>query len=156
MVIIILDHLDGCAGITVKILPKRCGTKSVAKNPLPFYKNEAQPSTSKQRKKVNGNELELLRKAGYSQSYIEQLMKENQEEEEYNNRILDEMASERRQRSNVGATETIVLDDINFNDGGAAAISEPVERHPCPVCNTPVDTNKINEHLDECLQGSFD
>lgn len=141
-------HLDGCNGITVKVNPGRHGS---SKKPLPFYKNHAKPSTSKV--KVNASDQALLRLAGYTQEEIDRLNVETEEAREYNDRIMDELAHEERQRRTTSVitqrptnndVETIQLDDDSN--------SSVPEKHPCPVCETLVLANQINDHLDECLQ----
>lgn len=146
-------HLDGCNGITVKIEPRKRGTKLKA---LPFYKNQSKPSTSTATK-VTADEAELLRRAGYSKEAIDRLGVETQEAKAYNDRIMDELAHDERQRRTTSVIhngrpqdedniEIITLDGESSNSNG----SNP-EMHPCPVCNVPVDINQINQHLDGCL-----
>lgn len=148
-------HLDGCSGITVKINPRGRG-KTVQS--LPFYKNQTttitKPSTSN--RKVSTNEVEMLRRAGYTQEAIDRLAVETQEARDYNDRIMDELSRDDRQRRTSviqqrpmtnDEIETITLDD------GSSSSSVP-EKHPCPVCNVAVDVNLINQHLDECLQAN--
>lgn len=148
-------HLDGCNGITVKVNPRKRGEKTI----LPFYKNHAKPSTSQasgqSKSRIDQSERELLLQAGYTQEQINRLNTETREAKEYNDRIMDELASEERQRRTTSVitqhttnneVETITLDDESN--------SAPSEQLPCPVCNTLVDANQINQHLDDCLQGN--
>lgn len=144
------SHLDGCNGITVKINPRKRGEKI---KPLPFYKNQVKPSKTQ----IRDREQELLRQAGYTQEQIDRLSKENREAKEYNDRIMDEMAHDERHRRTTSVItqnptnndiETITLDDESSNS------SSVPEKLPCPVCNTPVNANQINQHLDECLQAN--
>lgn len=142
--------MDGCNGITVKIEPRKRGIKI---KPLPFYKNQAKPSTSNT--KVNSNEAELLRKAGYSKDAIDRLGVETQEAKAYNDRIMDELARDERQRRTTSViqerpSENNDIETITL-DGESSNSSSIPEMHPCPVCNVPVDVNQINQHLDECL-----
>lgn len=144
-------HLDGCNGITVKIDPRRRGKKAQA---LPFYKNQTKPSTSKA--PVNTNEMELLRRAGYTQEAIDRLGVETREAKEYNDRIMDELAHDQRQRRTTSViqprpTENNDIETIMLDDESNSSIPE---KHPCPVCNVLVDANQINQHLDECLQAN--
>lgn len=148
-------HLDGCNGITVKINPRKRGEKTKA---LPFYKNHVKPSTSQStgqssKSRVDQREREMLLQAGYTQEQIDRLNTETREAKEYNDRIMNELAREERQRRTTSVItqhttnndiETITLDDESN--------SSVPEKHPCPVCNTLVDANQINQHLDECLQ----
>ena len=134
----------------MKIEPRNRGVKP---KPLPFYKNQAKPSTSST--KVNSTEAELLRKAGYSKEAIDRLGAETDEARDYNDRIMDELARDERQRRTTSVIqerppekddmETIILDGENSNG------SLILEIQPCPVCNLPVNINEINQHLDECL-----
>lgn len=145
-------HLDGCNGITVKINPRKRNTNKT--KPLPFYKNQSKPSTSNS--KVTSDEAEILRQAGYTKEVIDRLGVETEEAKAYNDRIMDELARDERQRrttsviqerpSDASNIETITLDGESSNSNGSIP-----EMHPCPVCNTPVDINQINQHLDGCL-----
>lgn len=151
-------HLDGCNGITVKINPRKRGDKVKT---LPFYKNHVKPSTSKSssgtsKVRIDQQERALLLQAGYTEEQINRLNAETREAKEYNDRIMDEIASDERderrkrttsvitQHSSSNDIETIMLDDE----------SNSSEKHPCPVCNTPIEANQINQHLDECLQAN--
>lgn len=157
------SHLDGCNGITVKINPRQGGKRK----PLPFYKHKVKPSTSQS--KVSSEEVELLRRAGYTQEAIDRLNTETQEAREYNNRIMNEMNADVRQRFTTGArareqanreTETITLGDENSGsqrneptrENSDAHETERVsEKHPCPVCSAEIDADQMNQHLDQCL-----
>lgn len=145
------SHLDGCNGITVKIDPRKRGTKTKA---LPFYKSQTKPSTSKS--KINSAEADLLRRAGYSQDAIDRLGVETEEAKAYNDRIMDELARDERQRRTTSVIQERPTDDNNIEtitlDGESSNSSSIPELHPCPVCNVPVDVNQINQHLDVCLQ----
>ncbi|XP_031623320.1 sprT-like domain-containing protein Spartan [Contarinia nasturtii] len=153
------SHLEGCNGITVKIDPKKRGNNS---KPMPFYKNHAKPSTSQSSQtSTNERERELLLKAGYTQEQIDRLNTDTHESREYNNRIMNELANDERQRRTSvirqhsrdnDDIETITLDD----GSNSSSVPVPVpEKHPCPVCNVPIDVNQINQHLDECLQSQM-
>lgn len=154
------SHLDGCNGITIKINPRKRGDKAKT---LPFYKNHVKPSTSQSssgtsKVRIDQQERALLLQAGYTEEQINRLNAETREAKEYNDRIMDEIASDERderrkrttsvitQHSSNNDIETIMLDDESNG-------SVP-EKHPCPVCNTPVEANQINQHLDECLQAN--
>lgn len=140
-------HLDGCNGITVKIQPRGRGKKVQA---LPFYKNQTKPSTSN--KRVTSEEAEILRSAGYTQETIDRLGVETREAKEYNDRIMDELAhDERQRRTSVIQQRPTTNDDIETISLDDESSSSVPEKHPCPVCNVLVDANQINQHLDECL-----
>lgn len=143
-------HLEGCTGITVKVEPKWKGIKK----PLPFYKNMPTASTSTVRKStVNNPEKEALLKAGYSQSVIDRLIKEEKDGDEYNKRIMDEIeADERKKRNSRTVIESNVLEINNDID----IDTRRDEQHPCPVCSILVNASRINQHLDRCLQGIGD
>lgn len=141
------SHLDGCNGITVKVNPRQRGQ---SKKPLPFYKNHAQPSTSRVR--VSLQEQEMLRLAGYTQEQIEKLNTETDEAREYNDRIMNELAREETQRRTSVITQRPANDEpILLDEESNSSVPEQV---PCPVCDTPVNSNQINEHLDQCLQAN--
>lgn len=144
-------HLDGCNGITVKINPRKKGDKTKS---LPFYKNHVKPSTSQSsgQSKVNQQEKLLLLQAGYSQEQIDRLSAESREAKEYNDRIMDELAREERQKrttSVITQHSNNQIETIALDDGSNSPVPEKL---PCPVCNIQVDANQINQHLDECLQ----
>lgn len=149
-------HLDGCNGITVKINPRKRGDKGKT---LPFYKNHVKPSTSQStgtsKVRIDQQERALLLQAGYTEEQINRLNAETREAKEYNDRIMDEIANEERhkrtksvitQHTSINDIETIMLDDESN--------SSVPEKHPCPVCNTLIEANQINQHLDECLQAN--
>lgn len=164
--------MDGCNGITVKIEPRKRGVKT---KPLPFYKNQAGPSTSSGggsgegsggggggggsggsgRWKVNTSEAELLRKAGYTKEAIDRLCVETDESRDYNDRIMDELARDERQRRTTSVIQEPPSQNADIEtitlDGESSNSSEIPEIQPCPVCNMPIDMKYINEHLDECL-----
>lgn len=148
------SHLDGCNGITVKVNPRKRGERT---NPLPFYKNKAKPTEAQTKAAVGERQQELLRRAGYTQDQIDRLTIETQEAKEYNDRIMDEMVQdERRRRTTSVITQnpsTDPIETISIDDESSNSSSVP-EKHPCPVCNVPVDANQINQHLDECLQAN--
>lgn len=103
---------------------------------------------------MNTTEAELLRKAGYSEDAIDRLV-ETQEAKAYNDRIMDELAKDERQRRTTSViqerpSENNDIETITL-DGESSNSSSIPEMHPCPVCNLPVDVNQINQHLDECL-----
>lgn len=138
------SHLEGCNGITVRIEAKR-SNKSRAQ--LPFYKNR--PSTSKAPETVRpGNKRDMLRAAGYSDTVINQLMEETNEDREYNRRIEREMRIDELQRRQ----PTI---SINVENAAPTAVQEAPENNEnqvaCPICNAQVPQVTINDHLDECL-----
>lgn len=142
--------MDGCNGITVKVEPRKRGIKT---NPLPFYKNQAKPSTSNT--KINLADAELLLRAGYTKEVIERYSIESQEAKAYNDRITDEMMKDERQRRTTSVIQERPSRNIDIEtitlDGESSNSSSTPEKRPCPVCNVPVDLNQINQHLDECL-----
>lgn len=148
------SHLDGCNGITVKINPRKKGERS---KPLPFYKNQAKPTEAQTKANLGKSEQELLLRAGYTQDQIDRITKETQEAKDYNNRIMDEMVHDERQRRTTSVITQNPANDaietISIDDESNSSSSVP-EKHPCPVCNVLVDANQINQHLDECLQGN--
>lgn len=142
-------HLDGCNGITVKIDPRRRGGQT---KPLPFYKNKTKPST---KPKGSNKDRQVLLNAGYSHADIEKLFEETQAEKDYNDRIMDEMSRERRpNRTTSVITSLLTNNDIETISIGDESNSPVPEKQPCPVCNSLINANHINEHLDECLQGN--
>lgn len=142
------EHLEGCAGVTVKIesrKPKHGGKK----NPLPFYKNQATTSKSNDKKQDDSMDRQILREAGYSEEVIKGLYNETEEAKKYNQRIMDEMAKERRQRPTnptPNVTETISIGSPDREQRN----STQRERYPCPICKGMVYADIINEHLDAC------
>lgn len=155
------SHLDGCNGITVKVNPKQRGAR---KKPLPFYKNKAKPSTS--RTAVSSADQELLRRAGYTQDAIDRMNDDAKEAQDYNDRIMDEIATDRRRKFTTGARardlengvlETIPLGDqggagsLAHTNTGAGVVDIVSEKHICPICNVEIDADLINQHLDDCL-----
>lgn len=147
-------HLDGCGGITVRveIKPKSKGVRQ-----LPFYKNTpvqrpAPPTARTQR--VNSEDQDLLRQAGYSQADIDRMARE---ERDYNSRIMNEMATEERDRrtqpNNSNGTQ-VRSNDTEANVPNVVAAEETTDRVPCPVCTEMVEADQINRHLDECLNAS--
>lgn len=143
------SHLEGCSGITVKIDPKKRTGRA-----KPFYKNEA--STSKAAK-VSDPEQEILRRAGYSEETIKRLVTETAEAKAYNERILNEMADERQPNQHRAPTNQLqpLIPEILFDDDGEPVNSADLgEKQQCPVCNTLVYADLINQHLDDCLQGN--
>lgn len=152
------SHLDGCNGITVKIEPRKRGIKV---KPSPFYKNQTKPSTStvsgssSSGTKLSSAEAELLRKAGYTKEAIDRMGVETAEAKAYNDRIMDELAHDERQRRTTSVIQERPSDNNDIEtitlDGESSNSSSIPEMHPCPVCNVPVDVNQINQHLDQCL-----
>lgn len=149
------EHLDGCTGITVKI--EKRNRNNVQTQPLPFYKNKAKSSTSTSTRTSinNSTRKDMLRKAGYDQETIDRLCTETEEAKNYNERIMREIRDEQRDQTNnrqSNAVETIAIpvDDDYLTPQN----DDSREKATCPVCNTMVYSNLINEHLDDCLKDS--
>lgn len=155
------EHLDGCLGIKVE---KKHRGGSQASNPLPFYRKK--PPEPRKRRVSNaamGSEQEkMLKAAGYSTNDIQRMcLEEDREAEEYNRRILTEMAEESKNKSQadrqtnaspIASTSRAQNDDDDDDD----VVVEALDQHPCPVCNTMISAVDINSHLDECLQNCAD
>lgn len=153
------SHLEGCNGITVKINPKGRGDR---KKPMPFYKNQTKPSTSTKTSQAmtKDRETELLLKAGYSREQIERLNADTREAREYNDRIMNELANDERQRRTSvirqHSTENDDIETITLDEGSNhSSAPNTDEKHPCPVCSLPMSLEEINQHLDECLQSQM-
>lgn len=145
------DHLDGCNGITVKINPRHRGAN---KQPLPFYKKKVIPSTESDRRlKLSSDERELLRQAGYTQQQIDRMSAETKEAQEYNDRIMDEIASDsRRRRRHQVSTIATDVETVDLDDEIGATIDSSTKKHICPICDVSIDVDLLNQHLDECLK----
>lgn len=80
---------------------------------------------------------------------------ETAEAKAYNDRIMDELAHDERQRRTTSVIQERPSDSNDIEtitlDGESSNSSSIPEMHPCPVCNVPVDVNQINQHLDQCL-----
>lgn len=137
---------------TVKVNPKKRGE---TKKPLPFYKNQAKPSTSQTKVSTNDHEKALLIQAGYTKEQIDRLSIETREAKEYNDRIMNELAGEERQRRTTSVIQqhstNSDVETITIDDGSNGSVPE---KHPCPICNILIDANQINQHLDECLESN--
>lgn len=137
------EHLDGCTGIIVKVERKRKGSNVKKPNlGLPFYKNKPTTSTSSNPlHSLSPIEINALRASGYSESDLDRLKKDKIEEKAYNERILNEMAAENRNRNQNAPNEEDSMD-------------APVENQliACPNCHKHVDAVCINDHLDVCLE----
>lgn len=142
------EHLDGCTGITVKIEKRK---RNVSKTQsLPFYKNNAKPSTSTSTctNVDDSAKKDMLRRCGYDQDTINRLFTETQEAKKYNDRIMREMRDEQKEQSDT--VETIA---ISANENELAPQTDYIrEKATCPVCNTLVYSDLINQHLDDCLK----
>lgn len=158
---LLTEHLDGCGGIVVEI--KFRGNGSQGKG-LPFYKKKPPATRVKpEQKDCKSQKEQQLLAAGYTMNDIQRLLKENQEEEEYNRRILNEMADERRERPSERASgrmnrrtngEQTTNASSDVNKSNIIAVLE--DQHPCPICNTMVSAIDINMHLDVCLLNAAD
>lgn len=146
------EHLDGCTGITVKI-EKQKRYVGTAKS-LPFYKNQAKPSGPSTNKRVDDStRKEMLRKAGYDQETIDRLFTETQEAKNYNERISREMRDEQRKQTNSQQSDPIETIAVPIDDDDLAPQNDVIrEKATCPVCNTLVYSDLINQHLDDCLK----
>lgn len=127
----LLEHLNGCGGIRVSIEVKppshssgvTTSNKNAKKKSTPFER-QSQPAPS------NRN---ILLESGYSEETVNQILKEQREEENYNNRIMMEMRNE------------------NLHQTSPSPPIQETKLVPCPICEEYVDERNINEHIDECL-----
>lgn len=117
------EHLNGCGGIRVNIEMKPETGATKKKKSTPFQR-QSQPALSTRN---------ILLSSGYTEDVVERLLKEQREEDEYNNRILTEMR----------ATSSEPEREAN------------IKRVSCPICQQTVDEDKINEHIDGCLSEDF-
>ncbi|XP_055850887.1 uncharacterized protein LOC129915398 [Episyrphus balteatus] len=121
------EHLNGCVGITVKI--EYGSKKKIAKPKKP------QSSTPKKRSsttsKCSSKTREILLSAGYKEEDLENLP------------ALSEEST-----TSSPATD----DDLNASDRLSRSKGLYTETRPCPACCKEVEIDKINEHLDECLE----
>ncbi|XP_055907539.1 DNA-dependent metalloprotease SPRTN-like [Eupeodes corollae] len=132
------EHLDGCVGIVVKIeygKNKKNAKPIRAKSSTPKKKSSSlssSTSTSRKSSKTTSKSREILLSAGYTEEDLENLptLSEESTLNESSNTEDDLNLSERHRRSNGLYTQT----------------------RPCPACCQEVDIEKINEHLDECLE----
>ena len=122
---ILSDHLNGCLGITIKI----SAVNKVQKNQRVTFSGGKRKSTTKPL-----TEREVLAKAGYKSNVIDRVLKQKEEERQYNRRIINEMASERLEQQE----------------------SSTIEKHPCPVCSALFKDSEMSDHLDVCLSNNFD
>lgn len=154
---LLTDHLDGCGGIVVEIKFRGKGSQT---NSLPFYKKKPPaPRVKAEKVDAKSRKQQQLLAAGYSTNDIQRLLMENQEEEEYNRRILNEMADERQEKAS-GRTRRIAhattanattTNATTSNTNNSNIIAALEDQHPCPICSTMVSAIDINSHLDVCL-----
>lgn len=125
---------EGCRGITVSINPRDKRIK-----PLPFHKK---PKVSR----VSSVEAERLRLAGYSQDTIDQL---RAQETEYNERIMREMAEEKRQRRTAALSgESNVIIPKAEPETRRETVPQPPaeEMAECPICSLVFSVDQIWDH----------
>ncbi|XP_075156483.1 DNA-dependent metalloprotease SPRTN [Haematobia irritans] len=143
------NHLDGCTGITRKILPPKAALKKLAST-----SKEARP---KRRPRPSSQSTrQILRNAGYSEADLANIhsassMEEDDEEDEF----LQRSGIKTNRQSN-SSTVNISSPDLN-----SSTEDENTRRHrlrnvykttrQCPVCAQEIEEDEMNDHLDECL-----
>lgn len=149
-------HLDGCSGVTVTILPKKFGkliqkavptsfitlpsvAKTNSRNQNSSVKKKFPPSTFTNQRPLTSNSLSISTpstsnsKKSNSNKFSIPLSKTS---------VAEELAL-------CGYTEEEIQNVIK--DMEETAEGEKIKKRPCPVCETEIDINLMNQHLDDCL-----
>lgn len=134
------EHLNGCTGIAVKILPP----KKIMKK-LSAISKEARP---KRQSRPSKSAKEILRNAGYSEADLVQITSGSS---------LDEDAEEEMeflQRAGVNNSQSIQSLNSSSEDENTRLYRQRSiykTTRQCPVCANEIEETEMNEHLDECL-----
>lgn len=142
------DHLNGCTGITRKILPPKTALKKLAatsKEARPQRRPRPSASTTR----------DILRNAGYSESDLAQIhsassMDEDDEEED---EFLRRSGVSRRSTNNTKKSSPQELNSSSEDENTRRSRMRSVYKttRQCPVCAKEVEESEMNIHLDVCL-----
>lgn len=145
------EHLNGCTGIAVKILPRK-----KVMNKLAAISKEVKPT--KRSRPTKRSKKDMLRDAGYTEADLANIassssMEEDEEEAEFLNR-----SGIRRSNGNSSSNSgsTIAIQDLSSSPEDENSrlyrrrnIYKTTKQ--CPVCALEIEESRINDHLDECL-----
>lgn len=146
---VLADHLNGCTGIAVKILPPK---KTMKK--LSTISKEARPK--RQTRPSRKSTKDILRNAGYTDDVLEQIasassMDEDEEELEFLQRAGIKRSP--NSKKTISKTQKVDLNSSSEDENSRLFRQRSIYKttRQCPVCAREVEENEMNEHLDECL-----
>ncbi|XP_073832605.1 DNA-dependent metalloprotease SPRTN [Musca autumnalis] len=142
------EHLNGCTGITRKILPPKTALKklaAVSKEARP--KRRSKPSSSTTR--------DILRNAGYSDADLDQIHSSMDEDDDEEEEFLRRSGVSRRSSTN-NTTTVSSPQDLNSSSEDENSRRFRLRNvykttRQCPVCAKEIEETYMNTHLDVCL-----
>lgn len=142
------EHLNGCTGIAVKILPP---TKTMKK--LAAISKEARPK--RQIRPSRKSTKDILREAGYSDDILQQILSSSIEEDEDELEFSQSGGVKSTPNSNTSTIITTVdLNSSSEDENSRLYRQRSIYKttRQCPACAREIEENKMNAHLDECIK----
>ncbi|XP_023291332.2 DNA-dependent metalloprotease SPRTN [Lucilia cuprina] len=147
---VMAEHLNGCTGIAIKILPPRKAMKK-----LSAISKEARPK--RQTRPSRKSTKDILRNAGYSDDVLERIASaSSMEEDDDELEFLQRAGIKRSPNSKKSTSATTTKVDLNSSSEDEntrlyrqRSIYKTTRQ--CPVCAREVEESEMNDHLDECL-----
>ncbi|KAM7347716.1 DNA-dependent metalloprotease SPRTN [Cochliomyia hominivorax] len=146
---VLAEHLNGCTGIAVKILPPK---KTMKK--LSAISKEARPK--RQTRPSRKSTKDILRSAGYTDDVLEQIasassMDEDEEEMEFLQRAGIKRSP--NSKKSIKSKNTVDLNSSSEDENSRLYRQRSIYKttRQCPVCAREIEETEMNEHLDECL-----
>ena len=135
------EHLNGCTGIAIKILPPK---KTMKK--LSVISKEARPK--RQTRPTKKSTKDILRDAGYSEADLALITSDSSMDE---NAVEEMEFLQRAELNNSRSTQDLNSSSEDENSRLYRQRSIYKTTLQCPVCANEIQETEINEHLDECL-----
>ncbi|XP_037813384.1 uncharacterized protein LOC119604680 [Lucilia sericata] len=147
---VMAEHLNGCTGIAIKILPPKKAMKK-----LSAISKEARPK--RQTRPSRKSTKDILRNAGYSDDVLERIASASSMEEDDDELEFLQRAGIKRSPNSKKSTSTkttkVDLNSSSEDENTRLYRQRSIYKttRQCPVCAREVEESEMNDHLDECL-----